>query len=520
MDFKWDEERCQSVKRKKLKGTEMTRLRYSQEAEPNQQTTEMQFFDARKRTVVDMSKEMDAGGNPYKKKESPRAVNVAEAVDAVMRMAGIMDKVLKASYHPKAELNQVPGTGHNQRGMGGSEADDPTGGGGADPWKVFRISHTAHERPEMVKVILFDKFDGTAHREGKGTRVTRRRKAIEWSARAKNRAGKSGRGGYHVQRSDTNDKEDLNRKTAVSSKKRCGADLATEGAVGREDGKFKRQDRGKKRQYKDDVEGHIKQPLMRPCQEGNKVAVALAKKLVQKWKICVGLAVCGHLMVQQQTDVVLVSELDGQRGRTAIMNRTMSCYIISPNCMLAEFKRYFDHLQDDIRSKGGEVLLGGDFNSWLANSCTSQSATRGLYGPLLIRHAGLQVRWFSGAERWTGSTVQLFAGCCGSPMRRSGGDGARLLPGWLEVPAGSHEVVRCCWFAGGDILAEEEDKTLGRWILTDDVLSDDTWYQKDRRSYHHRLRWRFPQGRRPLEGGARERGLEERRSGKAAPDGV
>jgi hypothetical protein len=64
----------------------------------------MQFFDARKRTVVDMSKEMDAGGNPYKKKESPRAVNVAEAVDAVMRMAGIMDKVLKASYHPKAEL--------------------------------------------------------------------------------------------------------------------------------------------------------------------------------------------------------------------------------------------------------------------------------------------------------------------------------------------------------------------------------------------------------------------------------
>jgi hypothetical protein len=86
-------------------------------------------------------------------------------------------------------------------------------------------------------------------------------------------------------------------------------------------------------------------------------------------------------------------------------------------------------------------------------------------------------------------------------MRRSGGDGARLLPGWLEVPAGSHEVVRCCWFAGGDILAEEEDKTLGRWILTDDVLSDDTWYQKDRRSYHHRLRWRFPQGRRPLEGG-------------------
>jgi hypothetical protein len=31
--------------------------------------------------------------------------------------------------------------------------------------------------------------------------------------------------------------------------------------------------------------------------------------------------------------------------------------------MLAEFKRYFDHLQDDIRSKGGEVLLGGDFNS-------------------------------------------------------------------------------------------------------------------------------------------------------------
>jgi hypothetical protein len=32
---------------------------------------------------------------------------------------------------------------------------------------------------------------------------------------------------------------------------------------------------------------------MRPCQEGNKVAVALAKKLVQKWKICVGLTVCG-----------------------------------------------------------------------------------------------------------------------------------------------------------------------------------------------------------------------------------
>jgi hypothetical protein len=49
-------------------------------------------------------KEMDAGGNPYKKKESPKAVNVAEAMNAVMRMGGKIDKVLKASYHPKAEL--------------------------------------------------------------------------------------------------------------------------------------------------------------------------------------------------------------------------------------------------------------------------------------------------------------------------------------------------------------------------------------------------------------------------------
>jgi hypothetical protein len=121
-----------------------------------------------------------------------------------------------------------------------------------------------HERPEMVKVILFDKFDGTAHREGEGTGVTRKPSHGPRERRTEvliidpggrpyatlSQAGKSGRGGYHVQRSDTNDKEDLNRKTAVSSKKRCGADLATEGAVGREDGKFKRQDRGKKRQYK------------------------------------------------------------------------------------------------------------------------------------------------------------------------------------------------------------------------------------------------------------------------------
>jgi hypothetical protein len=33
-------------------------------------------------------------------------------------------------------------------------------------------------------------------------------------------------------------------------------------------------------------------------------------------------------------------------------------------------------------------------------------------------------------------------------------------------------------FGVEDILAEEEE-TLGRWILTDEVLSDDTWYQKD-----------------------------------------
>jgi hypothetical protein len=39
--------------------------------------------------------------------------------------------------------------------MGGSEADDPTGGGGADPWKVFRISHAGTDEDLWQKIKRF-----------------------------------------------------------------------------------------------------------------------------------------------------------------------------------------------------------------------------------------------------------------------------------------------------------------------------------------------------------------------------
>jgi hypothetical protein len=96
-------------------------------------------------------------------------------------------------------------------------------------------------------------------------------------------------------------------------------------------------------------------------------------------------------------------------------------------------------------------------------------------------------------------------------MRRSGGDGARLLPDSGGEPRSGAVLL----FGVEDILAEE-DETLARWILTDEVLSDDTWYQKDRRSTRTACAGAFREGEdrwRDVKGaGGRE--PEGRRSGR------
>jgi hypothetical protein len=67
----------------------------------------VQLFDKRGHEEKDGSGHVKGDGcrrESVNKKNSPKAVNVTETMDEVMRMGGKIDKMLKASYHPKAEL--------------------------------------------------------------------------------------------------------------------------------------------------------------------------------------------------------------------------------------------------------------------------------------------------------------------------------------------------------------------------------------------------------------------------------
>jgi SH3-like domain-containing protein len=121
VEIMWDEVKCQSVAKKEPKNPEMgqsedkgTRNGKDKSGAvpklmPNQlsklqKISSLTDDSPRKRKVADTSMEMDARINPYKKRESLEVANLKEAMDAVTRIGGKINKVVKNLYHPKTEL--------------------------------------------------------------------------------------------------------------------------------------------------------------------------------------------------------------------------------------------------------------------------------------------------------------------------------------------------------------------------------------------------------------------------------
>jgi SH3-like domain-containing protein len=121
VEFMWDEVKCQSVAKKEPKNPEMGQSedkstrngKDKSGAVPKlmlNQLSKLQKISSltddspRKRKVADTSMETDVGINPYKKRESLEVANLKEAMDAVTRIGGKINKVVKNLYHPKTEL--------------------------------------------------------------------------------------------------------------------------------------------------------------------------------------------------------------------------------------------------------------------------------------------------------------------------------------------------------------------------------------------------------------------------------
>jgi SH3-like domain-containing protein len=121
VEFMWDEVKCQSVARKEPKNPEMGQSedkgtrngKDKSGAVPKlmlNQLSKLQKISSLtddspgKRKVADTSMETDVGINPYKKRESLEAANLKEAMNAVTRIGGKINKVVKNLYHPKTEL--------------------------------------------------------------------------------------------------------------------------------------------------------------------------------------------------------------------------------------------------------------------------------------------------------------------------------------------------------------------------------------------------------------------------------
>jgi hypothetical protein len=121
VEFMWDEVKCQSVARKEPKNPEMgqpedkdtingkdrsgavPKLMLNQLSKL-QKISSLTDDSPRKRKVADTSMETDVGINPYKKRESLEVANLKEAMDAVTRIGGKIEKVVKNLYQPKREL--------------------------------------------------------------------------------------------------------------------------------------------------------------------------------------------------------------------------------------------------------------------------------------------------------------------------------------------------------------------------------------------------------------------------------
>jgi hypothetical protein len=118
VEFMWDEVKCQSVERKEPKNPEMgqpedkdtkngkdksgavPKLMLNQLSKL-QKISSLTDDSPRKRKVADTSMETDVGINPYKKRESLEVANLKEAMDAVTRIGGKIEKVVKNLYQPK-----------------------------------------------------------------------------------------------------------------------------------------------------------------------------------------------------------------------------------------------------------------------------------------------------------------------------------------------------------------------------------------------------------------------------------